>query len=142
MLLIGCLAFVTAINSSAINRQLHTWKLLPEPERLTELYFTDHTKLPAKYTPGETQTVSFTIHNLEYRTVDYKYRIIQTDNNGENAVELAQGSVTLQHDQIAKPSAAVILTDFGIKSRLNVVLETGTSSQAIFYNVTKQGGGQ
>lgn len=141
-MLIGCLAFVTTANASAITHQLRTWKLLPEPERLTELYFSNHAKLPTTYTTGQTQTVDFAIHNLEYRTVDYKYRITQTDKNGENAVELARGSVTLQHNQIAKPSAAVILTDFGEKSRLNVVLETGTSSQAIFYNVTKQGGGQ
>lgn len=139
---IGCFVFVTAINASAINRQLHTWKLLPEPERLTELYFTDHAKLPTTYTPGETQTVSFSIHNLEYRTVQYNYRITQTDGDGNNGIELANGSVTLDQNQTTNESAAVILTDFGPKSRLNVVLETGTSRQTIFYNITKQGGGQ
>lgn len=142
---IGCLGFVTTINASSINRQLHAWKLLPEPERLTELYFTAHAKLPTTYTVGETQTVDFTVRNLEYRTVDYIYRITQSDASGNNAIELARGKVTLHHNQTTQPSAAVILTDFGAKSRVNVVLETGAANQAnqtIFYTITKQGGGQ
>src|SRR5690606_26981560 len=63
------------INSKTIIGQLHSWKLLPREERLTEFYFTDHKQLPDSFQPGERQKIRFAIKNLEKQKVNYHYRI-------------------------------------------------------------------
>ena len=116
---------------------MHAWKLLPEPERLTELYFTDHTKLPTTYTPSEMQTVTFTVHNLEYRTTTYHYSITQASEDGSQTQELASGDFTLQQDKYQKASAPITLADFGPRSKVAVTLTN--TKESISYWLTKGG---
>lgn len=136
ILFLTSLSVATILNATPINRQLHSWKLLPEPEPLTELYFTDHSTLPLFYWVGHPQTVSFATHNLEYRTVTYHYQILQSSDDGSSKAELASGNFTLQHNQSTKTQALVVLGDLGTHSRVNVVLSTGES---IYYRVKKGG---
>jgi uncharacterized membrane protein len=111
-----------AIFHSAIDRQMRDWKLLPEPERLTELYFTHPNSLPTTYTPGQTQTVDFTVHNLEYRTTDYQYKIIEQSQDGSQSQTQAVGSFTLPQNAY-KPEAVMIPTaDIGQNAKVEVEL--------------------
>ena len=61
--------------------QIYNWlkanKLVPLPETFTELYFEDHLKLPKTVdkNPSKEYSFKFTIHNLEYKNMKYKYEI-------------------------------------------------------------------
>jgi uncharacterized membrane protein len=107
---------------SAIDRQMHSWKLLPEPERLTELYFTNPNSLPTKYTPGQTQLVNFTVHNLEYRTTNYQYKITETSQDRKQSQSLAAGSFSLPQNGYQKAAVSIATVDFGPRTKVEVRL--------------------
>lgn len=107
-----------------IKNQLNAWKLLPQPERLTELYFTNPNSLPSAYTPGQTQTVQFTTHNLEYQTETYQYKILEQNQDGTKSQQLAAGQFTLQQNQYKRMDFPIIPIDFGPKVQISVVLPT------------------
>ena len=125
--------FGVAFNS-IILKQLHTWKVLPEPEGITELYFSAHTKLPVSYLPGSQQLISFTVHNLEYAPKNYTYSVIQTSEDGISSVILARGTFKLESTKLMTSSLPINLSDFGKRSKVTVHLNT---SESISYWVTK-----
>jgi Protein of unknown function (DUF1616) len=126
---------VAILNRSAINRQLHAWKVLPEPERLTELYFSDHAHLPGYYIPGDAQNVAFTVHNLEYRTTSYKYTITQQSRDGSQTQELGSGNFTIKEGQYQKTTVSITLADLGTDTKVVVKL----NDESIHYIMTKVG---
>jgi uncharacterized membrane protein len=122
---------------SAIDRQLRSWKLLPEPEKLTELYFTHPNSLPTKYVPGQPQTVSFTVHNLEYQTTDYTYKIIETNQNGNQSQTLATSSFVLPQNGYKK--AAVNISTIDLGSRVKVEVDLENVHESVDYWLEKEG---
>lgn len=64
-------------------------------EPLTEVYFENHTSLRANNFPNVTYNFTFTIHNLEYQDMNYKYNISAFDVNGTFIKELSKGEVYL-----------------------------------------------
>jgi hypothetical protein len=125
-----------ALSHVAIAHQMHAWKLLPEPERLTELYFTDHTKLPNLYYINATQTVSFTVHNLEYQNTAYTYKIVQQSEDGKTQQPLGSGGFTLPQNGYQKTVAVVAPIGLGSRSKISVLLST---NESISYWVTEGG---
>ena len=111
-----------AVFYTAIDRQLHHWKLLPNPQRLTELYFTHPNALPASYLPGQTLSVAFTVHNLEYQTTDYHYTITESNQNGAQAQILATGSFNLAQNQYHKINVNIPTIDDGNRAKVEVTL--------------------
>lgn len=107
-----------------IKNQLNAWKLLPQPERLTELYFTDPNNLPSTYVPGQTQTVKFTTHNLEYQTETYQYKILEQSQDGTKSQQLAAGQFTLQQNQYQHIAFPILPVDLGNRVQISVVLPT------------------
>lgn len=105
-----------------IKNQLNAWKLLPEPERLTELYFTHPNSLPAKYVPDQTQTVSFVVHNLEYRTTTYHYQIIESSQTTSQTKQLAASSFTLRQNQYKTITRNLPVADAGPHVKVSVNL--------------------
>lgn len=130
------LIIVGFIFNSTITKQLHAWKVLPEPERITELYFTDHTKLPTTYVPGKQQIVPFTVHNLEYKPTSYSYSVTQTSEDGLQSTVLATGTFKIESTKYMTSSPPINLSDFGKRSKITVHLNT---SESINYWVTKGG---
>jgi len=114
-----------------IKNQLNSWKLLPEPEHLTELYFTKPNNLPSKYVPGQSQTVSFTVHNLEYRTTEYSYQITEQDQSGSQSQTLTSGQFTLKQNDYEHAVPTIVLTDLG--SRAKVVINLPNQAESIDY---------
>lgn len=106
----------------AIYDQLYNWKLIPRPERLTELYFTDHTKLPTTYTVSEKQTINFKVHNLEYRDTEYKYAITLEGKDGEVQRVINGSPFTLKHDEYRGITQDIVLEDLGPRSKVAVTL--------------------
>lgn len=119
-----------------LKRQLHAWKLLPEPERLTELYFDKHTTLPATYRPGVTQHFSFTVHNLEYQTFTYSYQVIEQTEAGDHKAALSSGSFTLSQGEYRSVPINANLTDLG--KRAKVVISLEPVNESIDYWVNKE----
>jgi uncharacterized membrane protein len=110
-------------NSQSIKNQLDSWKLLPQPEKLTELYFTNPNNLPTTYSPGQQQDVQFTIHNIEYKTEHYTYQIIENNQAGTDPVTLTNnGSFTLNQNQYGKISNPVTLANLGTRVKVEVKL--------------------
>lgn len=70
---------------------------LPQPERFTELYFENHTKLPTEAQPNQPYTFSFTVHNLEYQDTPYNYESYLDLDTGK--AEIGHGSFTLKQDE-------------------------------------------
>lgn len=110
LILGGCAAFSRAylyIHPINIHSVLAENHLLPEPETLTELYFEDHLKLPNKLISGKSYNFRFTIHNLEYKEMEYRYQVtvtgygFQTLGKTEEPVTIANGEKTLKQDEYA-----------------------------------------
>lgn len=133
----GIVIIILAIifNSATISRQLHSWKLLPSPEKLTELYFTRPNNLPTTYFPGKNQNVQFTIHNLEYQKENYHYVISVANNQGQQVTTLTQGDVVLMNGQYDKVSVNVILPDLGTREKITTTLTN--VNESIDYWVNK-----
>lgn len=126
-----------AIFHSPIDRQLHRWKLLPEPERLTELYFTQPNSLPKQYVPGQAQTVRFTTHNLEYRTTNYQYRIVETGQANNQSQTLASGSFTLPQNAYKQETVNISTVDLG--SNVKVEVDLMNVNESIDYLLGRSG---
>ena len=131
------LAILGGIFRSQIHNQLNAWKLLPRPERLTELYFTKPNNLPSTYSPGQTQTVSFTVHNLEYRTTTYSYTILEQNNAGTTIQTLSSGSFTLDQNQYQTPQIKVQIADAG--TRAKIVVQLTNVHESIDYWLNRSG---
>jgi hypothetical protein len=89
---------------------------------LTELYFTHPNSLLQKYVPGQPQTVSFTTHNLEYKTVKYQYRIIETGQAGSQPTTLATGSFSLPRNAYKQENVNISTADLGPNVKVEVSL--------------------
>jgi hypothetical protein len=74
--------------------KLDQWKLIPRPERFTELYFNDHNTLPKQISKGGKIKFSFVIHNLEGRAMEYPYIVYFKSPDGLT-VPIKEGSVAI-----------------------------------------------
>jgi uncharacterized membrane protein len=125
------IVIIGIFNIHYIKDRLHAWKVLPEPERLTELYFTHPNNLPTTYTPNQSQTVSFTVHNLEYRTTDYKYEIIESNNNLANPNILTSNNFILKQNEYRKLNVNIHTLDLG--QRVNLKVELVNVNESVDY---------
>src|SRR5580700_11164872 len=92
-----------------------------QPERYTELYFSDPDTLPANVTAAQKLPVDFTIHNVEARTTAYTYTIDFTAPTGHTTV-LEQQSLTLANDQAVTIADTVQLPAFAGRGEISVQL--------------------
>lgn len=135
--LLAVLVIVCAFTHSAIARQLNNWKLLPQPERLTELYFTDPSSLPSDYTPNGNQTVTFTTHNLEYRTTTYNYVVTAGGMDTSQIQELASGTFTLPQNGVRKLTVPITLPALSQREEVSVNLTNVSTSIDFWLNETE-----
>lgn len=85
------------------------WKLLPRPEHLSELYFTDYRQMAVPTDTNAPQTVTFTVRNLEYQTITYHYTLAAISEGGLKERPLSSGSFALAHNHSRVISKAVVL---------------------------------
>jgi hypothetical protein len=69
-----------------------------KPETFTELYFEDHLKLPKDTILEKSNSFKFTVHNLEYKDMDYPYEVYIASSGGKLQM-IDKGTFTLKHDQ-------------------------------------------
>ena len=134
---VAILVFVIGVtHTSAITAQLNDWKLLPQPERLSELYFQNHATLPTTYSAGTAQSFAFTTHNLEYRDTTYTYRIVEQSEDASQSHELASGQFSLAQDAYRTTTIMASPVDLGGRVQLQVnltVVGNPTTMQSIHY---------
>jgi hypothetical protein len=80
-----------------------------QPERLTELYFSDPSQLPSTIKAGKPLPVSFVVHNLEAEDMNYDYDITVAFGSSIETFEghkfaLANGATQDLTNNIAMPS--------------------------------------
>jgi hypothetical protein len=134
VIIIGLISFGVTY-AHGIKDQLNDWKLLPQPERLTELYFAKPNNLPSTYIPGVSQTFGFTVHNLEYRNTDYTYQVVEENQADTQTVTLQQGSFWLRQNHYKTVTENVALSDLG--SRVKIVVNLSNVNESIDYWVSE-----
>lgn len=128
ILIVIVAVIIIYLASPSIKSLLKDWKLLPEPEQLTELYFTHPNSLPATYSPGQVQAVAFTVHNLEYKTTSYHYFITEQSQTSGQPVTLSRGSFTLAQNGYKSPVVNISLPDAGARAKVTVNLVSENES--------------
>jgi hypothetical protein len=96
-------------------------QLTPQPETFTELYIDNHTSLPKHPQIGDTIAFSFTINNLEHKTMKYPYVVSLKPVEGD-PIAVASGSVTLDHEQLQAVKIEHTLIDVSGRSQMVVTL--------------------
>lgn len=100
-----------------------------KPETFTELYFEDHINLPKAIEKGKEYSFVFTIHNLEYKDMEYPYVVY---------LETIDKKITLDQNKISLKDGEYksIREDFGpLKDiRMKIVVElVGRNQQVDFW---------
>jgi hypothetical protein len=126
---------IGTVEAQPIKNQLNAWKLLPQPERLTELYFADSAQLPSAYTPATPQHVSFTVHNLEYQTMTYHYSVTAQADGSSTTTPITSSNLQLAQNQSATTPLTVTLPNLG--SRVKVSVSLTNVNESIDYWVTR-----
>lgn len=134
VLTVVIVAAAAIVNHVALKNQLEKWRMLPEPERLTELYLTNSRNIPGSYTPGVSLPADFTVHNLEGRATTYNYTIAEQADNGTASYVLAKGSFSLNQNQTKAVRAAVTPLDMGERAKVTIRL---TDDIAVDYWIKK-----
>jgi len=132
----GCLLYAALIlfrNQGKVEARLKEWKLLPMPETLTELYFEDHLKLAQYLDSSKPYKFSFTIHNLEYKTMTYRYRVTATSAQGSSIWD--EGEVSIPHD--AKRTISESIFDKILRTRTKVEVILVDQNQPIHFWLDK-----
>jgi hypothetical protein len=124
------------LDSAHIKNQLVSWKLLSQPEHLTELYFTSPNTLPTTYTPTIPEHFAFTTHNLEYKTIKYGYKVFVTNADNQILDTSSTGSFVLQQGQYRNTPVTVSLAD--LNQRVKVVVELTNTNESIDYWVNEE----
>lgn len=121
---------------SAIWSRLNAWKLVPQPELITELYFADSRTLPRTYVPEQPQIVTFFIHNLEGKAMRYTYLAEASRQDGSGTVEVARNTVEVPDVGSRAVPLEFKLPDLGPRARVNITL--AGMPQAIHFWLTKE----
>jgi hypothetical protein len=100
MVLIAGASFMIYCNVGAVSNELNALKLIPQPERFTELYFDQYELLPTASGDDQPITFSFVIHNLEGEQAAYNYTVSFEPENGPS--ELLRSEIATLDDQASR----------------------------------------
>ena len=92
-----------------------------QPERYTELYFTNSNNLPSAAQSGRPLSVSFAIHNVEARTMTYTYETDFIAPPGQTTV-LSRRQLSLSNGRTKTITEATTLPPFSGRAEITVVL--------------------
>ena len=91
-------------------------------EPLTELYFENHTSLPANISVNETSNFSFTIHNLEYQKMRYNYDVSVFDENNTLLFKIDSGNAILENNETKTISEILNVKEHFGRIRIEVMI--------------------
>ena len=108
LFLLSCsalLALLVCLVAWAVHTQVFVDATTHQPERFTELYFSDPTQLPTVLSNQVPVPVNFVIRNFEARETDYTFQISFISTNG-SAATYGEGKLALA------AGGAANITDF------------------------------
>lgn len=111
------LFFQLASQPDRLRRTLSAFNLYPKPDRFTELYFPDSTRLPRA---GESLAFAFTVRNREGRPMSYPYAVYLA--SGSRKLLLGSGALTLQADESRVVAGTYVLGTFDPGASIRVEL--------------------
>jgi hypothetical protein len=88
-IVVGTLVFFN-MNKALVYNELMALDLIPKPEKLTELYFTNGANLPTSPTNNQVISFTFVIHNLETTDYQYDYDVIVEANGKKSTIDRGQ----------------------------------------------------
>jgi hypothetical protein len=95
-LLMGMLLYFN-LNRDTISTELAPLNIVPKPEKLTELYFSNNANLPSTAPGGRMIHFVFVIHNLEMADYQYRYKVSVNARGKRQIVD--GGNVVVKNDQ-------------------------------------------
>jgi hypothetical protein len=98
ILVLVCAVIFLSYKKEAVQAELNNLKLIPIPERFTELYFDDASSLPRQTVRGQQISFAFTVHNVEGATTTYPYTVYFQYALGYKVV-FASSTMTLAPDE-------------------------------------------
>jgi hypothetical protein len=123
---VGILIFLS-LNRVFIYNDLVTLNLIPQPEKLTELYFDNNAHLPGSATSNQEIRFAFVIHNLE--ATDYQYAYVVSVNTSGTRYIVDRGTVLVKNNQYyVKNEKFHLMQSIG---RQNVIVELTNKQQSI-----------
>lgn len=124
---------VWGIGSGFIHAQLASLKLIPTPEKYTELYFNNTAHLPATST-GQLESFSFSIHNVTGQATNYPYDVILTQPARAGQIITSGDAVTAAGQTLDVPVSVVL-----VKGLVNsqIVVELPDQNQSIDFWIGK-----
>lgn len=123
---VGMLILLNVYRASVYNG-LAALDLIPKPEKLTELYFSDNANLPDNATRNQIISFTFVIHNLETTDYQYSYDVVVIANGTRHLVD--SGNVQVINNQYyAKQEKFNLINSPG---RQDVIVELTNIRQSI-----------
>ena len=127
VIFIAGMLFLFNANRSSVNNELAALDLIPKPEKLTELYFSNNTNLPDNATSNQAISFTFVIHNLETTDYQYSYDVAVIADGTRHVVD--SGDILVKNNQYyAKKEKFNLMNSQG---RQNVVVELTSIRQSI-----------
>lgn len=120
-IVLAVMVFLAISQQQHIVDFLNKNKLLPQPEPFTELYFEDHLNLPKTLEATEEANFKFTVHNLEYKPMDYEYSVEAIASDSSRLIK--QGSFKLLHDEYATFEETVSTAEAKQRTKININLD-------------------
>ena len=130
--LLSVLGIILSANSIPSINEAITLATTQKPETFTELYFENHLDLPKTVKPKTPYTFTFTVHNVEYKDMEYSYVVyLQRD---DQKIVIDQGSLNLRKD-----GSQSVKENFGpLKNiRSKIVVELTNQNQQIDFWLDK-----
>src|SRR5450759_2491273 len=95
-LVVGMLIFFN-LNRASVYNELVALYIIPQPEKLTELYFNNNANLPSSAKSNQIVSFAFVIHNLETTDYQYVYNVDVIANGTRHTVD--SGNVLVKNNQ-------------------------------------------
>ena len=131
-LAVGILIFVN-VQRTFIHNALTALYLIPQPEKLTELYFENGANLSNIPTNSKQVSFSFVVHNLETADYQYTYNVSVYANGTKHLVD--RGSILIKDNQYYVKAEKLALLN--VSGRQEVVVELTNKQQMIDFWVGK-----
>ncbi|MDB5238936.1 MAG: hypothetical protein JWO00_271 [Candidatus Parcubacteria bacterium] len=123
LITILCVVLLLYIERDLVYAKLKDWKLVPQPEHFTELYFNNYDDLPKRSVKGFTAAFSFTIHNMEGATMTYPYKVYFEYSSGR-ITPFVEGSITLADGESYATTTTHVFETTDLQGKVIVAIPT------------------
>lgn len=128
ILILSALMFVANDQKDNIYNVMNKFKLIPQPEQFTELYFDNASLLPKEIVNNALSPFSFTVHNMEGVTTSYPYNVSFLYSSGRRVI-VASSTIMLANN--ASTTISVPRTYHQSNDKGRVVVELTSLNQSI-----------